>query len=322
MSEFRTIVQPLENQQGLIDHSHPVVMLGSCFSDNVGQRLCDGLFDCIVNPCGTLYNPASIANAVLDLLYDRDYTIDDLFQHEGVWHSFSHHSRFSGTDPDQVLESINESADRARKALSNASAIIVTFGTAYLFRLRENHRVVANCHKMPATMFSREMLPADKITGLWRKMVKEITARYPGMKVVFTVSPIRHLANGAHGNQISKSTLLLGVDALAREMPESVVYFPAYEIMMDDLRDYRFYTADMTHPSDVAVDYIYDVFRRSFMTDDTRDLEQQCLKLSRRLKHRHISATTEAVDGFEAGTQAMISELVAAHPELRHVLHQ
>ena len=116
---------------------------------------------------------------MLDLLYDRDYTIDDLFQHEGVWHSFSHHSRFSDTDPDRVLESINESADRARKALSSASAIIVTFGTAYLSGLRENHRVVANCHKMPATMFSREMLPADKITGLWRKMVKEITARYP-----------------------------------------------------------------------------------------------------------------------------------------------
>ena len=321
-TEFRTIVQPLKGYQGLVSHEQPVVMLGSCFTDNVGGCLLGGGFPACVNPCGTLYNPASIASALLDILYERPYTRDDLFQHEGLWHSWSHHTRFSGPDPAAVVEHINKSQAEASEALSKASALFITFGTSWIFRLTEEGRVVANCHKKPATLFQREMLNTQKVYGLWKKMLRELQARYPALKTVFTVSPIRHLANGAHGNQISKSTLLLGVDALAREMPESVVYFPAYEIMMDDLRDYRFYTADMTHPSDVAVDYIYDVFRRSFMTDDTRDLEQQCLKLSRRLKHRHISATTEAVDGFEAGTQAMISELVAAHPELHHVLHQ
>ncbi len=256
-TEFRTIVQPLKGYQGLVSHEQPVVMLGSCFTDNVGGCLLGGGFPACVNPCGTLYNPASIASALLDILYERPYTRDDLFQHEGLWHSWSHHSRFSGPDPDAVV-------------------------------------VVANCHKKPAALFQREMLNTQKVYGLWKKMLRELQARYPALKTVFTVSPIRHLADGAHGNQASKSTLLLAIDQLTQEFKDTSLYFPSFEIMMDDLRDYRFYAADMLHPSPVAIAYIYDKFCESFMTQATVMKALQAEREARRVAHRPLHPTSPA----------------------------
>lgn len=290
-TEFRTIVQPLKGYQGLVSHEHPVVMLGSCFTDNIGGCLLGGGFPACVNPCGTLYNPASIASALLDILYERPYTRDDLFQHEGLWHSWSHHSRFSGPDPDAVVEHINKSQAEASEAMSKASALFITFGTSWIFRLTEEGRVVANCHKKPATLFQREMLNTQKVYGLWKKMLRELQARYPDLKTVFTVSPIRHLADGAHGNQASKSTLLLAIDQLTQEFKDTSLYFPAYEIMMDDLRDYRFYAADMLHPSPVAVAYIYDKFCESFMTQATVMKALQAEREARRAAHRPLHPT-------------------------------
>lgn len=316
--EFRTQVKPLDRHAGIVSHDRPVVMMGSCFTDNIGTRLKGELYDCVVNPCGTLYNPASIAGAMLDLLYERDFTADELFEHEGVWRSYSHHSRFSGTDRDAVLRMMNDAAAEAREALSQASVLIVTFGTAWIYRLKEGNRVVANCHKQPASLFNREMLNTVQVIGLWKKILREISARYPRMKVIFTVSPIRHLADGAHGNQVSKSTLLLAVDKLVAENPDIALYFPSYEIMLDDLRDYRFYAADMVHPSEVAVDYIYSIFKESFI--DTADIQlgAECAKLAKRLAHRPL---TEAVDTeFARATEDIRAGLLQRHPCLSRAL--
>lgn len=290
--DFRTIIPPLKGHQGLVGYSHSTVMLGSCFTDNVGMRLQNAMFDCNSNPCGTLYNPASIASTLLDILYERPYNEDDLIEYNELWHSFSHHSKFSGNDKAEVVRRINEATNGAIKSLSNASVLIITFGTAWIYRLKEGNGVVANCHKMPASTFNREMLSPTQIYGLWKKMLRELSARYPELKVIFTVSPIRHLSDGAHANQLSKATLLEAVDRLVDEFPNQAIYFPAYEIMMDDLRDYRFYAADMVHPSEVAVDYIYDNFCRSFMTDDTIATSKLCEGLTRRLNHRNLHGTT------------------------------
>lgn len=303
--------------RGLVSHDRPVVMMGSCFTDNIGARLRGELYDCIVNPCGTLYNPASIASSMLDLLYDRDFTAGELFQHEGVWRSYSHHSRFSGTDRDEVLRMMNDAAAEAREALQRASVLIVTFGTAWIFRLKEDNRVVANCHKQPASLFNREMLNTTQIIGLWKKILREITARYPDLKVMFTVSPIRHLADGAHGNQVSKSTLLLAVDRLVAENP-SALYFPSYEIMFDDLRDYRFYATDMVHPSDVAVDYIYDLFRQSFVSDADARIGAECARLVKRLNHRSLSGVADTE--FDRATAAMRDDLLSRYPYIASAL--
>lgn len=290
--QFRTEVAPLKGLRGLVSHDAPVVMMGSCFTDNIGTLLQRGGFDVCVNPCGTLYNPASIASALLDILYERRYTRDDLMEQGGLWHSWGHHSRFSGADPDQVVERINNALSEAADTLSRASVLIVTFGTAWIYRLADTRTVVANCHKQPASMFTHEMLTAQQVTGLWKKMLRELRGRYPQLKVLFTVSPIRHLANGAHGNQLSKATLLLAIDQLIAELglPASTspdaIYFPAYEIVVDDLRDYRFYAPDMVHPSDVAVNYIYRRFCESFMTPDTIQRSADSERQWRRSAHR------------------------------------
>ena len=286
--DFRTIIPPLKGHQGLVEYHKSIVMLGSCFTDNVGQRLQNAMFDCNSNPCGTLYNPASIASTLLDILYERPYNENDLIEYNGLWHSFSHHSKFSGEDKAEVINRINDATKGAIKSLSSASALIITFGTAWIYRLKDGNGVVANCHKMPASTFNREMLSSTQIYGLWKKMLRELSARYPELKVIFTVSPIRHLADGAHANQLSKAALLEAVDRLAGEFQNQAIYFPAYEIMMDDLRDYRFYAADMVHPSEVAVEYIYDNFCRSFMTDDTIATSKLCEGLTRRLNHRSL----------------------------------
>lgn len=316
--EFRTVVKPLEGMSGIVSHDRPVVMMGSCFTDNIGARLQGELYDCVVNPCGTLYNPASIAGAMLDLLYDREFSADELFEHGGVWRSYSHHSRFSGTDRDKVLEMMNSAAAEAREALKKASVLIVTFGTAWIFRLKEGNRVVANCHKQPASLFNREMLNTTQVIGLWKKILREITARYPDLKVIFTVSPIRHLADGAHGNQVSKSTLLLAVDRLVAENPSCALYFPSYEIMLDDLRDYRFYAADMVHPSDVAVDYIYSVFKQSFVDTADMQLGAECARLVKRLRHRQLTGAVD--DDFVRATEALRADLLSRHPYLSAAL--
>lgn len=309
---FRTVVPPLDGLQGTVSYSRSIVMLGSCFTDNVGSRMQNAMFDCAVNPCGTLYNPASIASSLLDILYERPYTENDLVFHDGLWHSFSHHSRFSGSDKDAVLDRINKALKCAVKSLSGASALIITFGTAWIYRLKEGNTVVANCHKMPASTFKREMLSSTQVYGLWKKMLRELSARYPDLKVIFTVSPIRHLADGAHANQLSKATLLEAVDRLVGEFSDQAVYFPAYEIMMDDLRDYRFYTADMVHPSEVAVDYIYDNFRSSFMTDSTVAASKVCEALTRRLNHRSLK-------GEPTDKEAVIASFVEKYPEFAHI---
>lgn len=322
MSQFRTTVTPLKGHTSLIDHSHPVVMLGSCFTDNVGQRLIKQLFNCVVNPFGTLYNPASIAGAMLDLLYGRTFTRDELFEHEGRWHSWNHHSRFSHPDADTALDMMNREASRTREAMEHASALIITFGTAYMWRHNDSNRVVANCHKLPPANFSRELLTPVQIASLWKKILRELDARFPDMHVIFTVSPIRHLAQGAHNNQLSKSTLLMGVDRIVSEFPDKAVYFPSYEIMVDDLRDYRFYASDMIHPSDVAVDYIYDIFAASFMNDATRRLAADCEKLFRRISHRPLTADPEALERNRGEVINAISEFTTAHPELRETLQR
>ena len=316
MEQFRTVVPPLNGFRGTITHQKPIVMLGSCFTDNIGMKLQESLFNCAVNPMGTLYNPASIAVAIFDLLYERDYTVGELFNHNGVWHSWSHHSRFSASTPEEAIEKMNQSAAEARSLLKDASALVITFGTSYIFRLKEGRNVVANCHKMPASMFDREFLTSTMTLGLWKKILREISARYPDLKVIFTVSPIRHLADGAHGNQLSKSALLAAIDKLATENPQQAIYFPSYEIMLDDLRDYRFYAPDMVHPSSVAVDYIYNRFCESFMTDDTIALCRENTKLAKRLSHRPLSSDASS-EKFIEDTNRIITQLLSTHPHLK-----
>jgi hypothetical protein len=284
-----------------IDFATGIVSLGSCFSDEIGRRLGDGGFHIEQNPFGTLYNPASIASALRRLMYDREIGEMDLVEHEGLWHSWHHHGSFSRVTKEECLEACNSRLHQAHQALKEARLLMITFGSAWIYE-REGH-VVANCHKLPQEHFVRRMLTVDDIVTLWRPLLEELRACYPHLHVLFTVSPIRHVGDGMHGNQLSKSTLLLAIDALVdKEMPSTrrkkgvkveepeksvTIYFPSYEIVLDELRDYRFYDPDMVHPSDLAVDVVWDRFQRVTMVPAVRD--QAHFNAKQKKRERHIT---------------------------------
>lgn len=290
-----------------IDYATGIVSLGSCFSDEIGKRLQEGDFHIEQNPFGTLYNPASIASALHRIMYDREIGMEDLVEHEGLWHSWHHHGSFSRATAGECLEACNSRIHQAHEALKQASLLMITFGSAWIYE-REG-QVVANCHKLPQENFVRRKMSVEDIVSLWRPLLKELYSFHPHLSTLFTVSPIRHIGDGLHGNQLSKSTLLLAIDELVdSELPPAkrkkkgakveepdhpvTVYFPAYEIVVDELRDYRFYEADMVHPSTLAVDVVWDRFQRVTMVPAIREQAHFNAKQHKREKHITINERT------------------------------
>lgn len=316
--EFRTIID-LPDKLPTVCHDEPIMLLGSCFSDNIGERLRRALFDVTANPFGTLYNPASIASAISRLADNVPFSADELTEYGGMWHSFAHHSRFSSVDQAVALEKINREFLSAARTLTAARTVVVTFGTAFVYRLAENGRTVANCHKLPAKFFSRTKMTETEIVGLWIPLLDRLFRINPRLNVVFTVSPIRHLADGAHQNRLSKATLLLAADRLTRH-DDRCSYFPAYEIMDDELRDYRFYAADMVHPSEIAADYIMERFAESCFPPSTRQAAAICAKLTRQLRHRPLTDNREAIEKFNASTRQAALDIAGKLPYLRQTI--
>ncbi len=236
-----------------------IFVLGSCFADNMGQKMVDLGFDVCVNPFGTLYNPVSICNSVARLTFGIPFSESECVQMgagAGLVCSFSHHTSFARRTEDEFLNVANASLKEASLWWKAATKVIITLGTAWIYEYLRSGETVSNCLKIDAKEFSRRRLSVRETATLLMNMV----ARHPEKEFIFTVSPIRHLKDGAHGNQLSKSTLLLAIDEVLARFPERCYYFPAYEIVLDELRDYRFYAADMIHPSDQAVDYLWSRF--------------------------------------------------------------
>ncbi len=301
-----------------IGHADGIMTLGSCFAEDVAERLQRSMLPVCINSFGTLYNPASIAAALERLMAERQYAASELVAYDGLWHSMDHHSRFSSVDPDKALSRINEAYLDGCQRLKSVRHLIVTFGTAYVFE--QEGRVVANCHKMPAAQFTRRRLSADEIVALWTPLVKKLKSHNPALDITFTVSPVRHLADGAHGNQLSKATLLLAVEQIMAAHPDVCHYFPSYEIVLDELRDYRFFAADMAHPSDVAVDYVAERFLASCLTADTQQLAARCGKLYARLSHRPLTDDAAAAARFREATAKAAEALATEHPHLQPII--
>jgi len=266
----------------VLTHADRIVSMGSCFSDEIGRRLQDGGFSVDLNPFGTLYNPASMASAIERIVDDREVGMSDLVSHDGLWHSWHHHGSFSRPLASDTLEVCNTRIPTAPAALKEATLLMATFGTAWVYE-REG-AVVANCHKLPPQNFERRMMSVEEIVDLWTPLLGRLAAFNPRMNILFTVSPIRHLADGAHGNQLSKSTLLLSVDRLTADT-RTVNYFPAYEIVLDELRDYRFFGPDMVHPTPLAADIVYDRFQQACMSAATIQQAHNNAKRARQKDH-------------------------------------
>lgn len=293
---FRTEI-PVEKTDIRIDHRSSLMLFGSCFSQSIGQKLLDGNFDVEVNPFGVLYNPSSIAKSLRLLLDRKVFKEEDLFEEKGIFNSFHHHSSFSSPDKIECLKKMNDSAERASKKLENLDYLLVTFGTAHVFSLRKSGKVVSNCHKVPASFFERTRLTVSDIVTEWSDLLVRLRSANPTVKVIFTVSPIRHWKDGAHGNQLSKAILLLAIDELQR-MHREICYFPSYELLLDDLRDYRFYAEDMIHPSDMAVDYIWKHFSESFFTAETQLIIKEWQQFVRAVSHRTQNPQSKEYQDF------------------------
>lgn len=315
-----TVVMPKSRIR--IGHSDGIVLLGSCFADNIGMRLKSAKFNTLCNPFGTLYNPASIAwhlDRCMDAVVMSD-TSDDLFvDGVGIWHSWMHHTSFSAPDEHELSYKINHAWQETSNALRRAKTLIVTFGTAIVYTLSDSGRIVANCHKQPDSLFKRRWLSPEEISGSWMPIIQRLKTINPDIDIIFTVSPIRHKRDGLHANQVSKATLLLAVDRIIQEAQSisgtgAVEYFPSYEIMMDELRDYRFYADDMIHPSELAVEYIWEKVSDTYMDRPTKELMSQLGKITKALQHRPIGPDTQTYHKFIGDTSNIIDNMRQQHP--------
>lgn len=285
--KFRTEIEPMPMRQPPIGADDGIVMLGSCFTDEVGSRLAFDGFRVSHNPLGPLYNPASILTCLRRAAEREPYTAADLTPGpDGQWHCLDFATRYTAPAPDELLRKLNADIESLASEMAAARAVIITLGTAFVFTLADTARVVGNCHKLPASAFRRERLSVRACSAAITAMLDAIPAT--AENIVLTVSPVRHTADTLHGNQLSKSTLLLAVDEAMRHGDPRLTYFPAYEILNDDLRDYRFYAPDLKHPSTMAVDYVYEHFSARYFTPATRATALERRRQSKREAHRPI----------------------------------
>lgn len=318
--KFRTEIFP-DSPPFYTDLDKGALLIGSCFSDYMAERLRQTLWDICPNPCGTLFNPASIARLLQLACGDREMREaeieDSLFFHAGLWRSFLLPTEFASPAKEDCRDRVSTAIDRLRAALIGAGIMFVTFGTANVYALADlPGYIVTNCHKLPAKSFVRIMMEIDDIVERWQATLTHIHTLNPDLKIIFTVSPVRHVRDGYHENTLSKSTLHLAVDRLCRS-DAGCWYFPAYELVTDDLRDYRFYDTDLVHPSETAVDYIKEKLLTSCFTPDQQKVLQQGEELWRRLNHHPFHPDSPEAVAFREETGRITEIFLATHPAFR-----
>lgn len=312
---FRTIVDiPVSDIR--IDHSTKMMLFGSCFSENIGRKLQQSKFQVDINPFGILYNPLSVSAAIYRLLSATPFSEADLVVNNGIYHCLMHHGHFSAPDKDTCLQNISERFEKAVMSIKQTNLFLITFGSAYAYKWKESGDIVGNCHKFPSRLFYRFRLSVEDIMEEWKKLIIKFISIHPDIQLLFTVSPIRHWKEGAHENQISKSILHLAIDSLQQLFPENVHYFPAYEVMMDELRDYRFYDEDMMHPSSFAIDYIWQLFGNSFFSSETKQINEEWEQVRKAMDHRPLYPGTETHSAFVEDTLRKLESFSKKYPDI------
>ena len=311
-----TIPVELPKRELEISYATRQMILGSCFAENIGKRLLASKFPVELNPFGILYNPLSIA-AALNHIADRAYFSDDsseLVFHNELWHSMLHHGDFSRRSKSELVAAVNESIENAAAALDGLDLLTLTFGTAYVYRRAGDDMVVGNCHKLPSSCFTRSLLAVDEAVAVMKAVFEKLFSRNGALKVLLTVSPIRHVKDGLHGNQVSKAVLQLVVEELRRLFQGRVFYFPAYEIVLDELRDYRFYAEDMIHPSQQAVNYVWECFKESYFDCETEKLLAMVEDIARGVAHRPFDTESQAHRDFKSKLLLKIEGIKEKYP--------
>nr|WP_320117509.1 GSCFA domain-containing protein [uncultured Marinifilum sp.] len=314
MDQFRTQIEIPKSDFKISYHSK-ILMLGSCFVENIGSILNKNKFNISVNPFGIVYNPFSVANCIKFLIENKIFTEENLNFANNLYFSYYHHGSFSNNKLEDCLENINSKRQSASLDLAGADILCITFGTSWVYELIDSGLVVSNCHKQLASSFHRYRLNVDEIVKLYKELILSLSLFNPHLKIIFTISPIRHWKDGANGNQLSKATLLLAVEQLV-QLFDHVSYFPSYEIVMDELRDYRFYDEDMIHLNSTAVNYIWSRFINTFLDDETLVQMKKIKKIISAAGHRPFNPHSESHQKFLANTYRKMEDLENQIPNL------
>ena len=309
--QFRTSIQ-IPPSQHPIGYSDRGLLLGSCFTENIGARMTRYKLPVTVNPSGILFNPASIFHTLERYASGELYRTEDLSCDNGLWFNFDHHSAFSSTDRQKTLDRINRATETGARTLQSADYLILTLGTAWIYRWKSNGRIVCNCHKQPAAHFIRKRLSAETIVEQFALLAEGCLRN---KRILWSVSPVRHIGDGLIDNAWSKAILLDAVHRIVERFPNNE-YFPSFEIVNDDLRDYRFYDKDMVHPSELAVDYIWEQFQESHISHEARSLFKRIEAVHRAMEHRPFNPDSPAHERFRQRYADETRRLMQEYPDL------
>lgn len=311
--KFRT---ELKIPQGIktINYDSKIVLFGSCFTENIGDHFNYFKFQTNSNSHGILFNPKAIEYAIHDCVKNREYNQHDLNYFDGIWLSFNHHSKFSSVYLAKILESINKNINQTHHALIDASHIIITLGTAWVYRYMESENLVANCHKIPQREFKKELIDVEQIETSLHQIISLINRINTKVKIIFTVSPVRHLKDGFIENTLSKAYLQTAIHQFIDN--ENTFYFPSFEIMVDDLRDYRFYNKDLLHPNEIAMDYIWAKFKKTWISEDAYPTMKDIDKIQKSIQHKAFNQNSEKHQEFLEKLEIKINDITQKYPQI------
>lgn len=288
---------PVQKSSFPIDYDSKIMLLGSCFAENMGNKFDYFKFQATTNPFGIIFNAVSLEKLIRRAVQNRKFTENDIFFHNDLWHCYEVHSELSNSDKDAFLESLNDIIRSTNKQLNDSTHIIITLGTSWVYRNIESNEIVANCHKVPQKQFTKELLSINQTEESLQNIISLIHSINPNCNFIFTVSPVRHIKDGFVENTLSKAHLVAALHSSISQLLSSC-YFPAYEIMMDELRDYRFYAEDMLHPSQTAIDYIWIQFFENYISESHFGLMNEICSIQKGLQHRPFNPNTESHQKF------------------------
>ena len=311
---------PAKRSENPISYRDGLFLIGSCFSENIGAKLNTHLFKVFENPHGILFNPISVARSLTDCIENKVYTEADLFQLNEVWNSWHHHTRFSGITKKEAVDKINNTIAKAHAFLKTANHIVITLGSAWVYELnsQSSHaigQVVANNHKAPANWFDKKLMKPDELVLLLKHMVQALHQFNPHLQIIFTISPVRHLREGLVENNRSKAVLIQGVHEIV-ETTENIAYFPSYEYVIDDLRDYRFYAEDLVHPNYAASNYVWEKLVETYFNEQTQDIMKQVAELQLAMQHKPFFAGSTQHKEFLQNCIVKTERLLSLYPYL------
>ena len=308
---------PLKKQQlHQINYNSKLLLLGSCFSENIGNKLAYYKFQSAVNPFGILFQPKAIETLITNAINQKKYSDEDIFFHNERWHNFEAHSSLSSTDKNEITNNLNTANTATLNYLKNSTHIVITLGTSWVYRYIETDTIVANCHKIPQKQFLKEILSVEEITESLEAIISLLKTINNKVSIIFTVSPVRHLKDGFIENQRSKAHLLSAIHQII-EPRNNTHYFPSYEIMMDELRDYRFYAEDMIHPNKTAIDYIWEHFSEVWLSEEAEQTMKEVATIQKGLTHRSFNPTSEAHLKFLKNLEQKKETLLKAFPFMK-----